>query len=123
MIAILVFIISFLFLFGITIFIPTLPPGEIICNLLEISKIPFSIAGISEFALVNGIINGFVWGIIILIIYGLYSYPSKNKVIFPVWVPNYTHSRSSPPKPIPPKSYVKRGLPNVRKTKRRIYLD
>ena len=121
--AIVVFITAFLFLFGITIFIPTLPPGEIIYAFLGISEIPFSITGISGFVLVNGIINGFVWGIIIVIIYGLCRYPSKKKVIFPVWLPKYTHSTSSAPKSKPLEPYVQRGLPEVRKTIRQVPLD
>ena len=118
-----IFAASFLFLFGITIIVPTLPPGEIIYVFLGISEITSPISGISGVVFVNAIINGLFWGIIILIIYGLWSRPSKKKAILPAWLPGYTTSRTSVPKYIPPKTYVKRPPNKARKRRTHASLD
>jgi len=123
MIGVVLFVASFIFLFGITVVVPTLPPGEIIYAFLGMSEITSPIAGISGVVLVNGIINGLFWGIIILIAFRLISGPSRKKVIFPAWFPRYTTSRASTSNYVPPKTYVKKPVRKVRKRRRQAPLD
>jgi len=123
MLGVVLFAASFLFLFGITIVVPTLPPGEIVYTFLGISEITSPISGISGVVLVNGVINGLFWAIIILIVFRLLNGPSKKRVIFPAWFPGYTTSRASTSNYVPPKTYAKKPTPKVRKRRTQAPLD
>ena len=123
MLGVVLFAASFLFLFGITIVVPTLPPGEIVYTFLGISEITSPISGISGVVLVNGVINGLFWAIIILIVFRLLNGPSKKRVIFPAWFPSYTTSRASTSNYVPPKTYAKKPTPKVRKRRTQAPLD
>jgi len=123
MLGVVLFAASFLFLFGITIVVPTLPPGEIVYAFLGISEITSPISGISGVVLVNGVINGLFWGIIILIVFRLFSGPSRKRVIFPAWFPGYTTSRASTSDYVPPKTYAKKPTRKVRKRRTQAPLD
>lgn len=85
-----VFVIVFLLLFAVTIVIPAIPPGDIITSLFEISGTT-SILGISILTIVNGVINGFIWGLIVFIIYVL-AIPSKKRTSPQTMSPNYRPS-------------------------------
>jgi predicted flap endonuclease-1-like 5' DNA nuclease len=91
-----VFAIAFLLLFVVTLVIPALPPGEMISSLVGISGTT-SILGISAVTIVNGIINGLVWGIIVFIIYVLVRPAPKRKEFPPMISPSYPPA----PKPAP----------------------
>ena len=105
MLVVLVYVVSFiLFLIG-TLIVPVLPPGQLICNVFKNSEADYLIAGVSGELLVSGIINGLIWGAVILIIYSFWKGPSKGKVDLPVWVPGYTTSRSSGIEDKPPKKF------------------
>ena len=110
-----VFVVAFLLLLGITLGVPSLPPGDILYDFLGIPEITYSILGISGEDLMNGIINGVFWGIGISMIYSL-GRASKRKVIVyrPVSVPA---PASMPPAPPAIRS------PNVRKRKTYVPLD
>ena len=123
MIGVVLFFASFLFLFGITVVAPTLPPGEIIHAFLGISEITSPISGISGVVLVNGTINGLFWGIIILIVFRLINGLSRKRVNFPAWFPDYSTSRASTSNYVPPKTYVKKPVPKVRKRRTQAHLD
>ena len=123
MLGVVLFAASFLFLFGITIVVPTLPPGEIVYAFLGISEITSPISGISGVVFVNGVINGLFWAIIILIVFRLLNGPSKKRVIFPAWFPSYTTSRASTSNYVPPKTYAKKPTPKVRKRRTQAPLD
>jgi predicted flap endonuclease-1-like 5' DNA nuclease len=121
--SIVVFVVSFLCLFGFTVMVPTLPPGEILYVFLGISEITSPISGISGVVFVNGIINGFFWGIIILMIYGLFTRLSKRKAFLPEGFASYPSLRKSTSEYIPPKTFVKRPLYKARKRKTYTSLD
>jgi predicted flap endonuclease-1-like 5' DNA nuclease len=91
-----VFAIAFLLLFVVTLIIPALPPGEMISNLVGISGTA-SILGFSVMTIINGILNGLIWGAIIFIIYVLVSPPPKKKDFPSMMAPNYPPA----PRPIP----------------------
>jgi len=91
-----VFALVFLLLFIITLVMPIIPPGDIIRDLLGISGTT-SILGISTVTIVNGIINGLVWGLIIFVIYILASPAPKKRKLSPMISPSY----QTGPKPIP----------------------
>jgi hypothetical protein len=122
-----VFVIAFLCLFALTIVIPILPPGDMISSLLGVPTTT-SILGISGATIVNGIINGLIWGLIVFAIYAVSSRPKK-KTLPPMMTPNY------PPPPIPTptsdttsvtmseKPHPKKAPPKVRKRKTYIALD
>jgi predicted flap endonuclease-1-like 5' DNA nuclease len=103
--------------------IPTFPPGEILQVFFEISEIGSPISGISGVIFINGIINGLFWGTIILIVFRLFSGPSKEKVILPTWFPGYSTSRASTSNYVPPKTHVKKPIRNVRKIRTQAPLD
>ena len=52
-------------------------------------------AGISGETLVSGIVNGLIWGVVIIILYSYSRGPQREKVSLPVWVPGYTTSSTS----------------------------
>ena len=105
MLVVLVYVASFiLFLIG-TMMVPALPPGQMICNVFKNSEADYLIAGVSGELLVSGIINGLIWGAVIIIVYSFWMGPSKGKVDLPVWVPGYTTSRSSKIENKSPKKY------------------
>ena len=83
-----VFAITFLCLFVVTLVVPFLPPGDMISGFLGITGLP-SILGISGATFVSSIINGLIWGIIILVIYALASRPTKKRPFAPMRTPTY----------------------------------
>jgi predicted flap endonuclease-1-like 5' DNA nuclease len=93
-----VFVIAFLCLFAVTIVIPALPPGNMISNFVRVPETT-SVLGISSVVIINGIINGFVWGIIAFVIYALGSRPSKKKSLPQLMSPTYP--TAPPPTPAP----------------------
>ena len=95
MIGIFVFVASFSFFFGVTMRVPDVPPGQILVDALRNSETNYLIAGISGELLISAIINGFIWGISLLIIYSYFKSPQKRKTSLPVWVPGHTTSRTS----------------------------
>ena len=123
MLGVALFVASFLFLFGITIVVPTLHPGEILYAFLGISEITSPISGISGMVLVKGVTNGLFWGIIVFITFRLFSSSSRKRKKFPAWFPSYTTSRASTSNYVPPKTYVKKPSRKVRKRRTHVPLD
>jgi hypothetical protein len=95
MFAIVVFVAFFLFLFILTLVFPNMPPGQIICNVLGNSETTDSIAGVSGDLLIAAVINGIIWGVVVLIVYSYLRGPPKGKINLPVRIPGYATSRSS----------------------------
>jgi predicted flap endonuclease-1-like 5' DNA nuclease len=122
-----VFVIVFLLLFAVTIVIPAIPPGDMISSLVGISGTT-SILGISILTIVNGVINGLVWGLIVFVIYVLASPAPKKRTLPPIMSPNYP----PPPKPTPTeattvtmsaKPIERKRRPEVKKRKTYTALD
>jgi hypothetical protein len=108
-----VFAIAFLCLFAVTIVLPFLPPGDMISGFVGITGLP-SILGISGATFVSSIINGLIWGIIVLLIYALASRPPKKRALAPMWTPTYP--TAPPPTPAPVTTSVSvSGKPRERK--------
>jgi predicted flap endonuclease-1-like 5' DNA nuclease len=122
-----IFVISFLCLFGFTVIVPTLPPGEIFYVFLDISGINSPISGISGDVFAIGLINGLFWGTIILMIYGLISRFSKRETFLSAKSANYPSLSKSTsdyiPPYIPPRTVVKRPRYKARKRKTYTSLD
>jgi len=116
MLSVLVFIGSFLFLFGITIIFPEIPPGQIICDILGNSQTNYPIMGIAGEVLVAGIINGLIFGVIIAILFSYFRGPPKGKVNLPVWVPRYTTSQNSTTERKSSKRQYNRSFQRIKKT-------
>ena len=123
MLSIVIFIMSFFCLFSISIIIPTFPPGEIIHNFLGFSEIISPISGISGVVLTNALINGFFWGTIILVIYGLERRISRKKTLMPVRITEYPVMQKSTLEYVPPQIFVKKPAYKVRKRKTQVSLD
>jgi predicted flap endonuclease-1-like 5' DNA nuclease len=125
--AILIFIISFFCLFGLTIVVPTLPPAELVSVLLEIPEINSPISEVSGVIFVNAIINAIFWGIINLMIYGLYKRFSEKKTYLVSDSFSYPSLRKSTTEYIPPyirpKTFVKNPPNKPRKRKTYSSLD
>jgi hypothetical protein len=90
-----VFLASFLLVVTLTFLFPNIPPGQIICDALGNSETSYSIAKISGEHVVASIINGLIWGVIIVMVYSYLRGPSKGKISLPVWLPGYTTSHNS----------------------------
>jgi predicted flap endonuclease-1-like 5' DNA nuclease len=91
-----VFVIAFFCLFAVTLVVSALPPGEMISSSVGIQDTPLFI-DISTVTIVNGIINGLVWGLIIFVIYVLARPPPKKRKLPPMIYPSYPPA----PKPAP----------------------
>jgi predicted flap endonuclease-1-like 5' DNA nuclease len=94
-----VFAATFLVHLTITLGFSDLPPGAMIRDFLGIPEVTFSIWRISGAALVNGIINGLLWGTLVLAICSLGRHASKRKPLVPLPAPAY--KPLSPPEPTP----------------------
>ncbi len=119
-----VFAIAFIALFAITLVVPSLPPGDIISSFVEIS-VTVSILGISGATLMNAVINGFFWGIIVFTLYIVSRRPSKKKV-YPQ-IPPPVYPKAPPLTPGAPTSLTMSKKPQGKKLhpkvkKRRTYV-
>jgi hypothetical protein len=80
MIGAIIFVISFLAFLGISLGMPTLPPGNMIFNALNIPITDYPVLGIPAWLLITGIVNGVVYGFIIWLIFTVISAATgKNK--------------------------------------------
>jgi len=95
-----VFLLVFLSLLGITLGIPSLPPADLLKNLLGIPEISYNFFIFSGELILNGIINGIVWGAFITVIYGLGRRNSKSVIVLPVATPSPPPTPSPTPRPI-----------------------
>jgi predicted flap endonuclease-1-like 5' DNA nuclease len=91
-----VFVLVFLLLFIVTLAVPLIPPGSMVGGLLGIPEAT-AILGISVVTIINAIINGLVWGLIVFVIYILVSPAPKRREFEPMRAPTYPAA----PKPIP----------------------
>ena len=73
MIGAVIFVIFFLAFLAVTLGMPTLPPGNMIHDLLNIPVTDYPVLGIPAWLLINAIVNGVVYGFIIWLIYSIVS--------------------------------------------------
>jgi predicted flap endonuclease-1-like 5' DNA nuclease len=114
--AIVIFAVVFLVLFGVNLGVPSLPPGNIIMDLLGIPEI--NLAGVT---LINGIINGLFWGAIAVAIHSLIHRGSKPEPLLPMPAP--PHLPTPIPETMPRDPSVKRQRPTVPKRRTQVSLD
>ncbi len=69
MIGAIIFIVSFLAFFGISLGMPSLPPGYMIFDALNIPITDYPILGIPAVLFIIGIVNGVVYGFIIWLVF------------------------------------------------------
>jgi predicted flap endonuclease-1-like 5' DNA nuclease len=116
---ILVFAVTFMVLLGVTLGFPALPPAETLYNFMGLPPIPIdmSIAGISGGLLVNGIINGVIWGALVLAVYALARRASRSEPLPPLPAPTHI------PAPVPERTVRKAPLKSLttRIAERRTY--
>jgi predicted flap endonuclease-1-like 5' DNA nuclease len=101
---IVVFAVTFMVLLGVTIAVPALPPAETLYSFAGMPSIDMSIAGISVGTLLNGVINGLIWGALVLAVYALARRASRNEPLQPLPVP------SRLPTPVPERTERKTPL-------------
>jgi len=73
MIGAVIFVIFFLAFLAVTLGMPTLPPGNMIHDLLNIPMTDYPVLGIPAWLLINAIVNGVVYGFIIWLIFSIAS--------------------------------------------------
>jgi predicted flap endonuclease-1-like 5' DNA nuclease len=122
-----VFAIAFLVFFAITLVIAALPPGDIITSFVGIPETitTTSILGITGTAIVNGLINGFVWGTIVFVIYALIYRAPKKKKLPSMITPTYPTAPVPKPTPVTSSVIMSRKpqeKKRQRKVKRRTYI-
>jgi predicted flap endonuclease-1-like 5' DNA nuclease len=93
---VLVFAIVFLLLFVVTLAIPVIPPGDMIISLFGIPATEV-VSGIAITTILNGIMNGLIWGLIAFVIYVVAVPAPKSREFEPMRAPSYPTA----PKPIP----------------------
>ena len=79
MIGAVLFVIFFLLFLAVTLGMPTLPPGEMIHELLAIPKVDYPVLGIPAWLLITAIVNGLVYGFIIWLIYSVASLATRSR--------------------------------------------
>lgn len=108
-----VFVVGFAAILGLTLIFPILPPGEQFKNFLGFSFDTWSFVGLSGNTLVVGIINGVFWGLLFVGFYALANRVSRREDLPPMPIQPYI------PEPVPPKTvdkYPKKSLIVKRKT-------
>lgn len=93
-----IFVGAFILFIVLTFVIPVFPPAQLLRDLLTIPQPTTSIWVISIGTLVDGVINGFFWGIIAAAVYGLFRHLER-KPLAPIPIARYTPQ--PPPKPMP----------------------
>ena len=105
--AIVVFTVAFMVILGVTIVIPYLPPADMLYPLIGLQIQNQSIAGIEMRTILNGIINGLIWGALILAFYAVAHRASRNEPLAPMPVPSHL------PTPVPERTVRKTPLTNL----------
>jgi predicted flap endonuclease-1-like 5' DNA nuclease len=104
---IVVFTVAFMVILGVTIAVPYLPPAETLYALTGMQPATTYIAGIEMGTILNGIINGLIWGALILVVYAAARRASRNDPLPPMPVP------SRLPTPVPERTVRKTPMTNL----------
>ncbi len=94
MIGAVVFVIFFVLFLVLTLEVPTLPPGDMIHNLLEIPRVNYPIVGIPASLLITAIVNGVVYGFLVWLAYSIASAATRSR--------KKKEERYQPPPAVPP---------------------
>lgn len=89
---------AFLILVAVTLIFPGLPPAQLFFEVLGFPQITGSFFGISVLTLLNGVVNGFLWGLVGAALYGLSRRGAERKTLPPM--PVVVELPSAPPRPI-----------------------
>lgn len=91
MIGAVIFVIGFLAFLAVTLGMPTLPPGNMIHELLNIPVTDYPVLGIPAWLLIAAIVNGVVYGFIIWLVFSLISMATgRRRKVFTCAVCNLT---------------------------------
>jgi len=119
--AVAVFAGVFLILVVVTMVIPGLPPGELFFEVLGFPQVTGSLLGISVSTLLNGVVNGFLWGLVAAAVYGLSRRGTKPKQL-----PQMLRADelpSAPPRPILVDERVEKIPPSMTVRMERFRID
>jgi predicted flap endonuclease-1-like 5' DNA nuclease len=97
--AVAVFAGAFLILAVVTLVIPSLPPSELVLEVVGFPQATGSFLGISFSTLLNGFVNGFLWGLVAATVYALSRRGTGRKPLLPL--PEPEELPSPPPKAMP----------------------
>ena len=89
----------FLIFIVLTVVIPGLPPGELFFETLGFPQVTGSLLGVSVSTLLNGAVNGLIYGLVAAAAYSLSSRGTKRKPL--PKIPKAYEVPSTPPKPTP----------------------
>jgi predicted flap endonuclease-1-like 5' DNA nuclease len=90
---------GFLILALVTLVIPVLPPGQFVLEVVGFPKVTGSFLGISFSTLINGVLNGLLWGLVAAALYALSQRGSGRKPLLPL--PEPEEVSSPPPRAMP----------------------
>jgi predicted flap endonuclease-1-like 5' DNA nuclease len=96
--AVAVFAGAFLILTLVTLVIPVLPPGEFVLEVLGFPQVSGSFLGVSVSTILNGFVNGFLWGFALAAVYTLSRRGAERKPLLPL--PEPEELPSTPPRSI-----------------------
>ena len=96
--AVAVFAGAFLILTLVTLVIPGLPPGEFVLEVLGFPQVSGFFLGVSVSTILNGFVNGFLWGFALAAVYALSRRGAERKPLLPL--PEPEELPSTPPRSI-----------------------
>jgi predicted flap endonuclease-1-like 5' DNA nuclease len=96
--AVAVFAGAFLILAVVTLVIPVLPPGEFVLEVVGFPQLAGSFLGISVSTILNGFVNGFLWGLVAAAVYALSRRGAGRKPL--VSLPEPEEFPSAPPRAV-----------------------
>jgi hypothetical protein len=82
--AVAVFAGAFLILTLVTLVIPGLPPGEFVLEVLGFPQVSGSFLGVSVSTILNGLVNGFLWGFVVEAVYAVSRRGTGRKPLLPL---------------------------------------
>ncbi|MGW8288982.1 MAG: DUF4332 domain-containing protein [Candidatus Bathyarchaeia archaeon] len=106
----------FLILAAVTLVIPILPPGELVLEVAGFPQVTVSFFGFSVSTILNGLVNGLLWGFVAAVVYALARRGTEREPLLPL--PKPEELPSTPPramlvneseKKIPPAMTVRQG--------------
>ena len=109
--AVAVFVGAFLILAMVTLVIPSLPPGEFVLETLGFPQATESFLGISVSTILNGVLNGLLWGLVATAVYALSRRGTGRKPLLPL--PEPEELPSPPPKAMPVNERVEKIPPAI----------